>query len=177
MAIKQIIDDSKSRLDALLTYANGVTGVADVSIGDAVKTLCDGFGQGGGTEKIDGTYSITNFNAQKAIPFGTEWTDYLAIWEYTAAEQWIATGENKNLTIGGVCIHLGTSGYDCTITHQINPSAMTQGSYAVHKAPGMTNPNIYASDDKFQYGTLYQLPTGYASIPDNIRFTVYRVYV
>lgn len=46
-AAKQNDDESKSRLDALLTYANGVTGQADGNIGDAVKTLCDGYGGGG----------------------------------------------------------------------------------------------------------------------------------
>lgn len=50
MGIKEIIDDSKSRLDALLTYANGVTGADDSNIGDAVKTLADGFGGGGGAK-------------------------------------------------------------------------------------------------------------------------------
>lgn len=45
-AAKQNDDESKSRLDALLTYANGVTGQADTNIGDAIKTLCDGFGGG-----------------------------------------------------------------------------------------------------------------------------------
>lgn len=44
MAIKQTLEDSKSKLDALLTYANGVTGAEDTNIGDAIKTLCDGFG-------------------------------------------------------------------------------------------------------------------------------------
>ena len=44
MAIKQTLQESKDKLDALLAYANGTTGQADVSIGDAIKTLCDGYG-------------------------------------------------------------------------------------------------------------------------------------
>lgn len=36
------------QMDALLQYANGTTGAGDTRIGDAVKTLADGYGQGGG---------------------------------------------------------------------------------------------------------------------------------
>lgn len=59
MAIKQTLEDSKSRLDALLTYANGVTGAEDTNIGDAIKTLCDGYGRGGsGGELVQTTYTF-----------------------------------------------------------------------------------------------------------------------
>lgn len=44
MTIGEKLEASKNGLDALLTYANGVTGAADTNIGDAVKTLADGFG-------------------------------------------------------------------------------------------------------------------------------------
>lgn len=47
MAIKQTLEDSKARIDALLAFANQKTGAADVSLGDAVKTLADGYGGGG----------------------------------------------------------------------------------------------------------------------------------
>lgn len=47
MTIGEKLEASKNGLDALLTYANGVTGASDSSIGDAVKTLADGFGHGG----------------------------------------------------------------------------------------------------------------------------------
>ena len=47
MTLKSTLDDIKSRLTALLTYANGVTGESDTSIGDAIETLADGYGQGG----------------------------------------------------------------------------------------------------------------------------------
>lgn len=36
-----------SRLAALLAYANETTGAGDTTMGDAIKTLCDGYGQGG----------------------------------------------------------------------------------------------------------------------------------
>lgn len=38
--LKTTLEDAKDRLDALLTYANGVTGESDTSIGDAIGTLC-----------------------------------------------------------------------------------------------------------------------------------------
>lgn len=46
--LTDILTDAKSEQDALLAYANGVTGAEDVRLGDAVKTLADGYGQGGG---------------------------------------------------------------------------------------------------------------------------------
>lgn len=39
-------------LSGLLTYANGVTGESDTNIGDAVRTLADGYGQGGSSDWV-----------------------------------------------------------------------------------------------------------------------------
>lgn len=47
MALKSTLESAKARLDALLTYANETTGESDTSIGDAIQTLCAGFGGGG----------------------------------------------------------------------------------------------------------------------------------
>lgn len=41
MALKTTLESVKSRLDALLIYANSVTGASDTSIGDAVYTLAE----------------------------------------------------------------------------------------------------------------------------------------
>ena len=38
----------KSQIQGLIDYANETTGAGDTLLGDAVKTLCDGYGQGGG---------------------------------------------------------------------------------------------------------------------------------
>jgi len=71
MALKTTLDDTKDRLDALLTYANSVTGAEDTSVGDAIETLANGYGQGGGltppqwgnVETVDiGENSVTNGN-------------------------------------------------------------------------------------------------------------------
>jgi hypothetical protein len=47
MALKSTLESAKARLDALLTYANETTGESDTSIGDAIQTLCAGYGGGG----------------------------------------------------------------------------------------------------------------------------------
>lgn len=39
-------------INALTTYANSVTGESDTNLTDAVHTLADGYGQGGGTENV-----------------------------------------------------------------------------------------------------------------------------
>lgn len=48
MTTKEKIEANTQALDSLLIYANGVTGQNDTNIGDAIKTLSDGFGSGGG---------------------------------------------------------------------------------------------------------------------------------
>lgn len=47
MALKTTLESTKARLNALLTYANETTGADDTSIGDAIQTLCAGYGGGG----------------------------------------------------------------------------------------------------------------------------------
>lgn len=42
------------KIRALIQYANEKTGAADTTLGDAVKTLCDGYMQGGGGDKGHG---------------------------------------------------------------------------------------------------------------------------
>jgi len=51
-----------SEIQALITYANEVTGEADTTLGEAVHTLADGYGQGGGDEMAKGLIdgSLTN---------------------------------------------------------------------------------------------------------------------
>lgn len=39
--LKTTLLDAKDRLDALLTYANGVTGESDTNLGDAIETLAE----------------------------------------------------------------------------------------------------------------------------------------
>lgn len=47
MSIKSVLTDVKARLDGLLSFANETTGAGDVSLGDAVLTLANGYGGGG----------------------------------------------------------------------------------------------------------------------------------
>lgn len=46
--ISKKLTASKNGLTALLEYANQTTGQSDTDIGEAIRTLCDGYGQGGG---------------------------------------------------------------------------------------------------------------------------------
>ena len=50
MALKEKLIEAKSEVEALLAYANETTGKTDVNLGEAVKTLADGYGQGGGAK-------------------------------------------------------------------------------------------------------------------------------
>ena len=71
-AAKKNDDESKSRLDALLAYANGITGQEDANIGDAVKTLCDGYGHGSGGAIFELVEGIGNVVTNAYISNGVE---------------------------------------------------------------------------------------------------------
>ena len=47
------------KIRALIQYANEKTGAADTTLGDAVKTLCDGYGGGGGGY-YEGTFILSS---------------------------------------------------------------------------------------------------------------------
>lgn len=66
-AAKANDDESKSRLDALLTYANGVTGQTDSSIGDAIKTLSAGYGRGGSEPTVLKTVDFGGSNRPNSV--------------------------------------------------------------------------------------------------------------
>lgn len=55
MTAKEVMTENKDELYALLDYANSVTEKSDTNIGNAIKTLCDGYGQGGGSSVKSGT--------------------------------------------------------------------------------------------------------------------------
>ena len=80
MALKTTLEDTQSRLDALLTYANSVTGAEDTSVGDAIETLANGYGQGGGS-----TLPIQ-------IDLLGEWTGYLPEYTDTSNRETVDTG-------------------------------------------------------------------------------------
>lgn len=48
MGLSENLVQIKSETDALIDFANAKTGAEDTTLGDAVKTLVDGFGHGGG---------------------------------------------------------------------------------------------------------------------------------
>ncbi len=64
-------------INALTTYANSVTGASDTNLTDAVHTLADGYGQGGGAENVTLTI-VDNFGASNGIhiPPNATWTGF-----------------------------------------------------------------------------------------------------
>lgn len=81
MSVRETLTEIKSKLTALLTYSNGVTGESDTSIGDAIQTLSEGYGG-------------------QALPISLElvdtWTGYLP--EYTDTQNTELTDTNINIT-------------------------------------------------------------------------------
>lgn len=68
MSLKSTLESTKARLDALLSYANETTGENDTSIGDAIQTLCAGYG-GGGVEVYESSYG--NFYYEDTVVTAT----------------------------------------------------------------------------------------------------------
>lgn len=62
-------------INTLTTYANSVTGESDTNLTDAVHTLADGYGQGGGAENVTITV-LDNFGMNNGIyiPPNATWT-------------------------------------------------------------------------------------------------------
>lgn len=57
-----VTEDLADSIEALTAYSNGVTGESDTTLSDAVASLADGYGQGGGGSVSDG-YEITALDA------------------------------------------------------------------------------------------------------------------
>jgi len=53
------------QITALTTYANGITGASDTRLGDAVRTLAAGYGQGGGVDTSNDT--VTADSLKKGV--------------------------------------------------------------------------------------------------------------
>jgi len=79
MALKTTLEDTQDRLEALLTYANSVTGADDTSLGDAIETLANGYGSGGSSLPIQ-------------LELVGTWTGYLPEYTDTTAYEVIDTG-------------------------------------------------------------------------------------
>ena len=57
MTYRERIEAKANEIELLTDYANSVTGQADANIGDAIKRLVDGYGQGGGGGSVEtGTF-------------------------------------------------------------------------------------------------------------------------
>lgn len=73
-------------INALTQYANTITGQSNTCLSDAVETLADGYGGGGGGISVKtGTFTLANdlpvFAAGTVVPVGlTEQPDCLIVW-------------------------------------------------------------------------------------------------
>ena len=55
-----VTEDLADGIEALTTYANGVTGESDTTLSDAVASLADGYGGGSGLVYEEGTYTAVS---------------------------------------------------------------------------------------------------------------------
>ena len=82
---------NKNTLNLLVDYANGVTGNSDTNIGDAIKTLCDGYEQGG-EEVESGTITIEKTSKGFTLPTTKQHEIYILSVEdpkeFVSTEEW-----------------------------------------------------------------------------------------
>ena len=145
MSLASVLQDTKARLDALLVYANETTGQSDVSIGDAIRTLTDGFGGGGSswideykvaTVVVDTDYGNLNVfypEVVEAILKDGTTTQFDTAW------YWIINVENpvdayiggyKTNGFGNILINSGVLA-NVTLPYVRNNTAKTVGMYGV----------------------------------------------
>lgn len=96
MALIQKLNDIKSQTDALLTYANETTGAGDTRLGDAVKTLADGFGSGGGGKGMPNAILVDHYNEDYILG---DLFDPSKITPTTAAQTIIPAESARNFTL------------------------------------------------------------------------------
>lgn len=116
MSLVSVLTDTKARLDALLDYANDTTGADDVSIGDAVKTLANGFGSGGGGLKFaTGTIDYAeSWSRMKPIVHNLNSSKYIALY-------WVADDDIENLTGSSIMYIAGVETYGIKLIDVENP--------------------------------------------------------
>lgn len=93
MSITEKLTASKNALASLLTFANAKTGKSDPDIGEAIRTLVDGYGGGGGIKvspdeiqpsrivanKYYNNRNETNYNGWSIRDYDVSAYDYIAI--------------------------------------------------------------------------------------------------
>lgn len=175
MTLKSTLDDIKSRLTALLAYANGVTGESDTSIGDAIETLADGYGQGGET-----IYQSTG---------GTLYTKVLELQGGTLTADYKSCPELEEVTaVNATVAPQGFLYNDAKLKRVIMPKITSPPSYMIRQQGndynkleevqigGIGYPVTSISNSRWRYGahamtlniTIYVNYTSVADIPSTI---------
>lgn len=133
-----------SRLQALLTYANNKTGHSDTTLGDAVRTLADGYGQGG-SAVASGEITLDSAS------------DRITINHNLGAENVVVIVENKNPTYGtnetlgavlvyktGIVLHTATELFRGGVVYATFETRTTYSGYALVQANNTQNHSIYS---------------------------------
>lgn len=164
------------KIQSLLTAANTKTGESDTTLTDAVQTLIDGYGQGGGgslpsvISKIDGgSFTLSNDTQCNTYSITTTLNDpakYFLIW--TDDLDSFGAISNKGLILAMVNIRQfesasGTTRYGCYsyIQRQTNGSSYQSISTMTYanqpgKFTGNNTINYNVSDTYYIAGKLYK---------------------
>lgn len=123
MSIKQRIDAQTDALSALLTYANDATQAGDADIGEAIRTLVDGYEKGSGNPSWVHAYTITPDADTKTVPItdGFAPTGDYAICAYSTNLPSGTVGSTNRLTNASV-IHRTVSNLHVGLIASLTPA-------------------------------------------------------
>ena len=151
-----------SKLNSLLTAANTKTGESDTTLTDAVQTLIDGYGQGGGysLEEVGGV-TYENNKTVSPISGDIDITVYATrMWAFTETMITSATIRTTG-QVSGYALRERTFSNCTTITDILYmPSAANQGigNYAMQNCKALTRFRITGTINTFAANTFNSCP-------------------
>lgn len=142
MSLLDKLSQAKTTLDNLLAFANNKTGKGDTSIGDAIKTLVDGYGGGSGGTPFEWGGMNATLVSEYSEDFTLEDTSFVKGETYSStATTLLASVSNKYTnTTGSPTYAYGDKDIvvvqtiNCEVEHEegaSNVSKMLKGSYVM----------------------------------------------
>lgn len=133
-------------INALTTYANEVTGASDTTLSDAVHTLASGYGQGGVSNVVTGTFKSAMVGASVDVD-----VDYSGNGYPIAMLIFVAEGaSNANGTFYGTVLR-GANIFYVIVKHATDVSPTYSGTDATDKAFYVSRYKNSSSDNTAMY--------------------------
>jgi hypothetical protein len=136
-------------INALITYSNSVTGESDTNLSDAVYSLAEGYGQGGGVSNVvTGTFKSTATAESVDVDVDYSGTGYpIAMLIFV-----VEGASNANGTFYGTVLR-GANVFYVIVKHATDVSPTYSGADATDKAAYVSRYKNSSSDNTSTYST------------------------